>query len=200
MMNNLMTVKEAASFLGVSPKTVRQWGNEGRISSLRTVGGHRRFTVTDLLQFKEIDSLVVGYARVWCGNHTDVLTEQVEALKTYCLQRGSKYEIIKDIGNGVTCDRQGLKRLMDLICSCRVQCLVLPNPQSLGRFCNDLIFKLCSIFKVQVVILNGGVELLEEEMIGDMQEILNILKISLSGLQNPENQYLIHYLEAMLKL
>ena len=56
MMNNLMTVKEAASFLGVSPKTVRQWGNEGRISSLRTVGGHRRFTVTDLLQFKEIDS------------------------------------------------------------------------------------------------------------------------------------------------
>ena len=48
-MNNLITVKEAANILGVSPKTVRRWENEGRISSLRTVGGHRRFAVTDLL-------------------------------------------------------------------------------------------------------------------------------------------------------
>jgi len=59
---------------------------------------------------------------------------------------------------------------------------------------------LCSIFKVQVVILNESDELAEEDMIGDIQEILNILKVSLLGLQNPENQYLIQHLEAMFKL
>jgi len=198
--NNLITVKEAANILGVSPKTVRRWENEGRISSLRTVGGHRRFAVTDLLQFKEMDSLVVGYARVYCENYPDVLIGQVEALKTYCLKGESKYEIIEDIGNGITCDRQGLQHLINLICSYRVRCLVIPHTQSLGRFCNDLIFRLCSIFKVQVVILNESDELAEEEMIGDIQEILNILKISLLGLQNPENQSLIQHLEAMLKL
>lgn len=199
-MNNLITVREAANILGVSPKTVRRWENEGRISSLRTVGGHRRFAVTDLLQFKEMDSLIVGYARVCCENHAEVLIDQVQALKAYCLKGESKYEIIEDVGNGITCDRQGLKHLINLICSYRVRCLVIPNPQSLGRFCNDLIFRLCNIFKVQVVILNASEELTEEEMIGDMQEILNIMKVSLLGLQNPENQSLIQHLEAMLEL
>jgi len=199
-MNNLITVKEAANILGVSPKTVRRWENEGRISSLRTVGGHRRFAVTDLLQFKEMDSLVVGYARVCRENHTEVLIEQVQALKTYCLKGESKYEIIEDISNGITYDRQGVRRLINLICSYRVRCLVIPHTQSLGRFCHDLIFMLCSIFKVQVVILNESDELAEEDMIGDIQEILNTLKVSLLGLQNPENQYLIQHLEAMFKL
>lgn len=34
---------QAARILGVSPKTVVRWANDGRIPCLVTLGGHRRF-------------------------------------------------------------------------------------------------------------------------------------------------------------
>ena len=36
---------QAARLLGVSPKTVNRWANEGRIPCAVTLGGHRRFRV-----------------------------------------------------------------------------------------------------------------------------------------------------------
>ncbi len=38
-----LTPREAAEMLGVSRKTVVRWAAEGRIPSLVTLGGHRRF-------------------------------------------------------------------------------------------------------------------------------------------------------------
>jgi len=34
--------------LGVSPKTVNRWANEGRIPCAVTLGGHRRFRADDI--------------------------------------------------------------------------------------------------------------------------------------------------------
>jgi len=48
-MSDFVTVSEAAELLGVSTKTIRRWEKEGRIKSVRTEGGHRRFEVRDLL-------------------------------------------------------------------------------------------------------------------------------------------------------
>lgn len=42
-MSDYLTVQQAAEKLGVSTKTVRRWETEGKIESLRTSGGHRRF-------------------------------------------------------------------------------------------------------------------------------------------------------------
>lgn len=38
-----MTVREASSLLGISPKTLRRWADAGRIPVTTTAGGHRRF-------------------------------------------------------------------------------------------------------------------------------------------------------------
>ncbi|MEC8306339.1 MAG: helix-turn-helix domain-containing protein [Chlamydiota bacterium] len=45
---SLLSVSDAARYLGVSPSTVRRWERENKISSVRTPGGHRRFSVEDL--------------------------------------------------------------------------------------------------------------------------------------------------------
>lgn len=39
----LMTPSEVAVVFRVDPKTVTRWAKEGRLSSLGTPGGHRRF-------------------------------------------------------------------------------------------------------------------------------------------------------------
>lgn len=40
---------EAARLLGVSPRTLRDWSKNGRITFTLTLGGHRRYQRTDVL-------------------------------------------------------------------------------------------------------------------------------------------------------
>ncbi len=39
----LLTPAEVAALFRVDPKTVTRWAKAGKISSIRTLGGHRRF-------------------------------------------------------------------------------------------------------------------------------------------------------------
>ncbi len=41
-MDNLITIREASDLQGVSIKTLRRWEQQGKISSIRTPGGHRK--------------------------------------------------------------------------------------------------------------------------------------------------------------
>ncbi len=48
----LLTPSEVAAIFRVDPKTVTRWAKVGKLSSIRTLGGHRRFReseVQDLL-------------------------------------------------------------------------------------------------------------------------------------------------------
>jgi excisionase family DNA binding protein len=52
MGGRLLTPGEVAALFRVDPKTVTRWATAGRIGSIRTPGGHRRFReseVNDLL-------------------------------------------------------------------------------------------------------------------------------------------------------
>jgi excisionase family DNA binding protein len=39
----LMTPAEVAALFKVDPKTVTRWARAGKLSSMRTLGGHRRY-------------------------------------------------------------------------------------------------------------------------------------------------------------
>jgi excisionase family DNA binding protein len=45
----LLTPSEAAQLLSVSPTTIRLWARNGRLTSVKTPGGHRRFTRDEVL-------------------------------------------------------------------------------------------------------------------------------------------------------
>ena len=47
-----LTSAEVAARLSVSPSTVKRWADEGLIESLRTAGGHRRFTAASVVRFR----------------------------------------------------------------------------------------------------------------------------------------------------
>lgn len=44
----LLTPAEVAAIWKVDPKTVTRWAKAGRITSIRTLGGHRRFLETEV--------------------------------------------------------------------------------------------------------------------------------------------------------
>ena len=46
----LLTPSEVASMFRVNPKTVTRWARAGRISYIKTLGGHRRFKASEIRQ------------------------------------------------------------------------------------------------------------------------------------------------------
>jgi excisionase family DNA binding protein len=50
----LLTPAEVAALFRVDPKTVTRWAKAGKLASIRTLGGHRRYRET------EVRALVAG--------------------------------------------------------------------------------------------------------------------------------------------
>ncbi len=49
----LLTPSEVAAMFRVNPKTVTRWARAGKISAIRTLGGHRRFRAAEIRKFLE---------------------------------------------------------------------------------------------------------------------------------------------------
>jgi excisionase family DNA binding protein len=49
--DRLLTPAEVAGLLRVDPKTVTRWADQGRFHSIRTLGGHRRYSEVEIMAF-----------------------------------------------------------------------------------------------------------------------------------------------------
>ena len=53
MDERLLTPAEVAALFRVDPKTVTRWAKAGKLSSIRTLGGHRRYRADEVKKFLE---------------------------------------------------------------------------------------------------------------------------------------------------
>ncbi|APA94195.1 MULTISPECIES: BldC family transcriptional regulator [Nocardia] len=60
--DTLLTPGQVAALFHVDPKTVTRWAHAGRLGSLRTPGGHRRFRESEVMQL--LRSLTTEATRV----------------------------------------------------------------------------------------------------------------------------------------
>ena len=58
----LLTPAEVASLFRVDPKTVTRWAKAGKLTSIRTLGGHRRYKES------EVKSLLTSISKSITGN------------------------------------------------------------------------------------------------------------------------------------
>lgn len=59
-MSEFLSPKKAAKMLGVCPNTLRSWEESGKITSQKTLGGHRRYYLEEinaLIKNKQLDIL-----------------------------------------------------------------------------------------------------------------------------------------------
>ena len=47
----LLTPAEVAVLFRVNPKTVSRWARSGKLTSIRTLGGHRRFRASEIRRY-----------------------------------------------------------------------------------------------------------------------------------------------------
>ncbi len=184
-----LSISEAAYLLGVSTDTLRRWEKEGKITSERTKGGHRRYDLTSILQEKEDEGLTILYARVSTRPQLKDLDKQIAVLETYAEIKGwSNCLTLKDIGSGVNYKKKGLNKLLSLLTEGKATRLVLTTKDRLLRFGSELVFSLCEMYGVEVVILNKAPESSpEEELVKDVLEIITVFSAKLHSMRSSKN-------------
>ncbi|MFH2137519.1 MAG: helix-turn-helix domain-containing protein [Candidatus Omnitrophota bacterium] len=55
MSEKILSISEAAKYLGVFPLTLRNWEKKGLLRSFRTPGGHRRYKKSELDRIMGVD-------------------------------------------------------------------------------------------------------------------------------------------------
>jgi excisionase family DNA binding protein len=192
----MISINEAADLLGVTAKTLRLWEKEGKIKSIRTEGGHRRYLVADLIGTKTEKSLTVAYARVSSHDQKEDLKRQEIVLESYCASHGYNFEVISDLGSGLNYKKKGLIKLIKLLCSHQIDRLVITHKDRLLRFGSELIFALCEIFSCEVVIINRSEDsTFEEDLAHDVLEIITVFSARLYGSRSHKNKKIVEQLK-----
>jgi len=198
-MDNLVSISKASKILGVSIITLRRWDSEGKLPSIKTQGGHRRYDISKLkpelvhkYTLLNDNRKTIAYARVSSHDQKSDLERQKQVLELFCSQNGWTFEIISDLGSGMNYHKKGLTKLLNDILADRIGRLVLTHKDRLLRFGAELVFSICEAKNVEVVIINKGDETtFEEELATDVLEIITVFSARLYGARSKKNKKLL---------
>ena len=193
----LLSVEEAAKFLGVSKSTMRRWEAEGRLKPDRTPGGHRRYRSEELTQMTvhplpKTDRVTIAYACVSSHDQKADLERQAILLSDFCTKNGWMHEVIRDCGSGMNYHKKGLRELLQRIMRNDVERLVVTHKDRLLRFGAELVFAICEEFQTEVVLINRSKDIsYEDELTQDVLEIITVFSARLYGSRSHKNKQLI---------
>lgn len=135
----LLTPRALSRRLGVTPATLWRWSNEGKLSVVRTPGGHRRYVLPERCDSHADDvRRNIIYARVSSRKQARDLENQVR----YLQERYPDHEVIRDVGSGVNFRRRGLSKVLELLHRGAVKQVVVAHRDRLARIGFDLIHSL----------------------------------------------------------
>jgi excisionase family DNA binding protein len=197
-MDNLVSIGKAAKILGVSEITLRRWDAEGRLPSIKTQGGHRRYDISKLKpesvhKYDFTDARkTIAYARISSHDQKTDLERQKQVLELFCSKNGWSFDIIADLGSGMNYHKKGLKKLLNAILEDSVGRLVITHKDRLLRFGAELVFAICEAKGVEVVIINQGEDTtFEEDLATDVHEIITVFSARLYGSRSKKNKKLL---------
>jgi len=194
----MFSVGKFAKMVGVSTNTLRNWEREGKLIPLRTNGNQRRYTqdqYNQMMQIKTNSRINVGYCRVSAKHQEDDLDRQSELMEVYLTKQGKQYEVIKDIGSGINYNKNGLKRLLELVSQNRVETLYIVHKDRLVRFGFELIENICKLHNTKIEIINQSEDKTDEqEMIEDIMNIVHVFSCRMNGKRSHINKKLIENL------
>ena len=170
--------RKAAQELGLHPNTLRKYADDGRIQTIRTASGQRRYDVDSFVR-ESADAHLVCYCRVSSSKQRDDLQRQVAHMRELYPQA----EIIQDVGGGLNWKRKGLLSLLERLHSGDKLQVVVAHRDRLARFGFELLVWLVERNGGQVVVLGGTDHSPEQELIEDILAILHTFSCRLHGLR-----------------
>lgn len=197
-MDRLISIGELAELKAVSVDTIRRWEREGKIKSVRTDGGHRRYKLGDFVE--QAAGKTIAYARVSSHDQKSDLDRQDAVLSAYCIAMGWSYEVIRDLGSGMNYRKKGLTRLITTLLDGEVARLVITHKDRLLRFGSELVFAICEYHGAEIIILNRKEDAtFEEDLASDVLEVITVFSARLYGSRSSKNKKLLENLAKSLE-
>ena len=170
---NLYTPKNLAKLLNVSTETLRLWSEDGKLTTVKTNGGHRRYAYESKPEASEDDTTKKRfvYARVSSAKQRGDLERQVAFLqKAY-----PNHKIVQDVGSGLNFKRTGLRKVLEACLNRDVSEVVVAHRDRLSRFGFDLFEFLFAKCGVTITVLNDeSVQEPLDELAGDLFSIITV--------------------------
>ncbi|MDJ0732945.1 MAG: IS607 family transposase [Nostocaceae cyanobacterium] len=182
MSKKYVTPKQAQNILGVSEKTLRNWDEQGKIRTIRTPSGHRRYDIESIIGGE--NRVTIIYARVSSHKHKTDLNRQAD----YIQNLYPEAEIIKEIGSGLNYNRKNFKAVLERVMSGNVKQLVVAHKDRLVRFGFELIQWICELNHCELVVCNNPEFSSEREMVEDILAIIHLFSSRLFGLKKYKTQ------------
>ena len=110
----------AASLLGVSTSTLRQYVTAHGLGFIKTPGGQKRFDISDIPKATPETKGAI-YARVSSKKQEDDLERQIKSLQEVY----PGYLVYRDICSGLNYKRKGLTRLLEHVQSGAIKTVVV---------------------------------------------------------------------------
>lgn len=143
-MEKLLTSHQVAKLLNVWPETLRRWEKEGKLTPLRTPGGHRRYKESQIKKLlgknqgvsNTITKCVI-YARVSTAKQADAgnLQRQKERLTTFAVEKGYQVtSIYTEIASGLSENRRELTKLLKEAPKGNIDTIIIEYKDRLARF------------------------------------------------------------------
>jgi excisionase family DNA binding protein len=130
---NWLSLQEASHLLGVHPSTLRQWADSGKIPTVRTPGGHRRFAEPDVRALLEPEPLQPAGVQLLVQSTLGKVHMEIE---TGRMASQAWYQRFNEEGKNEW--REMGRRLLNLVVKYLTQSdqrqVVLEEGRALGRF------------------------------------------------------------------
>ncbi|MCV3215560.1 IS607 family transposase [Plectonema radiosum NIES-515] len=182
MSKKYVSPKEAQNILGVTERTLRNWDEQGKIRTIRTPSGHRRYDIESITG-KECRASII-YARVSSHKQKADLLIQADYLQSLYPES----EVIKEVGSGLNYNRKKLKAILERVMSGDVKQVVVGHKDRLARFGFELLRWICELNDTELVVCNNTELSPEREMVEDILAIVHVFSCRLYGLRKYKTQ------------
>ena len=180
------SAKTVTKILGVTAQTLRNWDKENKLKPTYVKSnGYRYYSEESILAYTQERKTkknlnVIGYTRVYKENEIE-LSKQKENIEKYLKERYEHYEIIEDIGSGISYNKPGLLKLIEKINKKEVDVIVVLYKDRLLRFGFELLEHFASLNNVKIEVLDKIDKTQDEELVETLKEIIDDTKDKIKG-------------------
>lgn len=177
-----MKAKEVMKLLGISRPTLYRYRQEGKVKISAKLSFNNFIYDDDSVyaligaKKEKKDRKIISYSRVSTQNQKDQLKEQTKRIYESCISRGLVLDDqFEDIKSGMSSDRPGFQKIIQMIIQNEVELLVIENKDRLVRFGYEILEQLFKYFGTKILVLNDVLEnkSYEQELTEDLISIIH---------------------------
>lgn len=187
-----LSIKETRKLLGVTTPTLRRWAETGKIGFSVGPTGRRLYNKQDVLSIidrpeipKPSKKKKIAYCRVSSQKQKDDLSRQKEFFRS----KFPGHDLVEDIGSGINWKRPGLRSILELSMSGKVQEVVVAHRDRLCRFAFELIEFILSKHGVKLIVLESSnhENSFDSELSEDIMSIVHVYSCRSMGKRRYKN-------------